>query len=123
MTLLLSFDIIWSVCHPCFVCLAAVICAHMARETIRYMPPYKLCIGGEAAKHEILLDNQSVNFPCLSLRLANWRPPKEVNWQFVSAVLLGPLLQWSRHTACPQSALDRKGSSGKALKDFSRGKA
>lgn len=87
------------------------------------MPSYKLCIGGEAAKHEILLDNQSVNFHCLSLRLANWRPPKEVNWQFVSAVLLGPLLQWSRHTACPQSALDRKGSSGKALKDFSRGKA
>lgn len=33
-------------------------------------------VGGRAVNHEILLDNQSVNFPCLSLLPPNWSPPQ-----------------------------------------------
>lgn len=45
----------------------------------------------------------------------------EVNWQFGSAVLWATLLQLSQREAKPpESALNTKGSSGKALKDFFR---
>ncbi len=57
----------------CLDCLASGITGRRNNKTIRLI---NSLIGGKAFYHGILLDNQSVNFPCLSLLAPNWSPPQ-----------------------------------------------